>query len=141
VFGQEWFSEQWTEQQKHLAQRDKTTSMPFLELYAIYTCVAIWGHRFSNQRLILHSDCMPVVNALTKGHTSNPHMAELIRCITQISISFHFLLRVEHVEGVKNVYADHLSRNNIIQYIQVSHSSHNFRRQMPLGVTTPNFSK
>jgi hypothetical protein len=113
--------------------------MPFYELYAIYTCVVIWGNRFTNRRIVIHSDCMPVVYALTSGHTSSPHMAELLRCITHHSIQHHFLLRVEHVAGVTNVFADHLSRNNVPAYLQASHSSLHFRRHLPPGVITPNF--
>ena len=139
VYGDEWFSIRWTEQQKHIAQGDKRVSMPFYELYAIYTCVVIWGHRFTNKRIIIHSDCMPVVHALTSGHTSSPHMAELLRCISHHSIQHHFLLRVEHVSGVKNIYADHLSRNNVDAYLQASRSSLHYRKNPPLGVIIPNF--
>jgi hypothetical protein len=139
VHGNEWFSMPWTEQQKHIAKGGKRDSMPFYELCAIYTCVAIWGHRFTNKRIVIHSDCMPVVHALTSGHTSSPHMAELLRCISRISIQHHFLLRVEHVPGVENVYADHLSRNNVDAYLQVSRSSPLYRKTLPPGVIIPIF--
>jgi hypothetical protein len=139
VFGKEWFSMPWSEEQKHIAMRDKTMSMPFYELYAIYSCVVIWGHRFCNQRIIIHSDCLPVVHALTKGHTGSPQMAELLRCISHHSIIHHFLLRVVHVLGVSNIYADHLSRNNIHAYLQVSRSSQHYRRIPPRGVIIPSF--
>ena len=139
VFGEEWFSIQWSEQQKHAARGVKRVSMPFYELYAIYTCVVIWGNRFANRRIVVHSDCMPVVQALTSGHTGSPHMAELLRCITHHSIQHHFLLRVEHVPGVTNVFADHLSRNNVDAYLQASRSSPHSRRHTPHGVITPSF--
>jgi hypothetical protein len=103
--------------------------------------VVIWGHRFSNKRIIIHSDCMPVVHAMTSGHTSSPHMAELriLRCISHHSVQHHFLLRVEHVSGVKNVYADLLSRNNVDGYLQAPRSSLRYRKSPPLGVITPSF--
>ncbi len=141
VFGNEWFSMKWTEQQKHAAQRDQKESMPYYELHAIFTCVAIWATQFSHHRLILNCDCLPVVHALTTGHTRSPHMSELLRCITRLSIAHHFLLRPQHLAGVKNVYADHLSRNNVDAYIQTSGSFHHFRKHLPLGVTMPSYSK
>ena len=48
-------------------------------------------------------------------------------------------LATARLAGVSNVYADHLSRNMIDAYIQVSRSSLSYRKHLPHGATIPNY--
>jgi hypothetical protein len=112
VCGTQWFHGRWTPDQEHAA-RDSTMardSMPWKELFAIVAAAATWGHRWERRKIIFLTDCMPVVQALTKGASRTRRIMQLIRALHHYAARHHFTYRTEHVPGVDNSIADELSR-------------------------------
>ncbi len=112
VCGAEWFHGTWTAEHHRLAQDDSMTrdSMPWKELYAIVAAASTWGQRWTRRRVVFFTDCMPVVQALTKGASRTRRIMQLIRILHFIAAQHHFVYRVKHIPGVENAIADELSR-------------------------------
>jgi Reverse transcriptase-like len=104
--------DRWTAEQQRVAQDDSMArdSMPWKELFAIVAAAATWGPRWQRQRVTFFTDCMPVVQAITKGASRTRRMMQLIRQLHFYAASHHFVYRVQHVPGVENKIADELSR-------------------------------
>ena len=114
-FGRRWIAGKWTPAQLKLAQRKTNLSMPFLELYAIALSIAAWGHLLRGKKLLLWSDCQPIVYALDtrNGTTKSARFAALIRFILMEAARGGFAFRVRHIAGLTNVAADALSRGDM----------------------------
>jgi hypothetical protein len=110
----DWFSQTWTKDEEETARAAlKRDSMPWKECYAIAKALATFAPRASGQRIVVHTDCMPVVNAWVKNDTKKPAIAQLIRTIMFICASNDIELRIQFIAGTKNVLADSLSRGEV----------------------------
>ncbi len=93
------------------AMRKERESMPYLELKALVIAAATWGHRWKGMRVHFECDCKPVVQAISKGWSSASHTAHLLRTLVYIACKHGFEYRCTHIDGVRNVLADALSRD------------------------------
>ena len=120
VCGSAWFHARWTEQQEHIARDGDSLardSMPWKELYAIVAAAATWGPLWERKRVIFFTDCMPVVQALSKGASRTRRIMQLIRALHHYAARFHFVYKAEHIAGDKNVIADELSRVFVVSQL------------------------
>jgi hypothetical protein len=134
VCGTEWFHGRWTAEHEQLARdgglaRD---SMPWKELFAIVTAASTWGHLWERKKVIFVTDCMPVVQALSKGASRTRRIMQLIRHLHHCAARHHFVYRAEHIAGVENVIADELSR-----VLDVSQLSTSCRRSIDRSPVIP----
>ena len=90
------------------------------ELVPIVISVAIWGTQLSRKRILIQCDNMGVVAAVTKRSSKEPLAMHLLRCLWFFTAHFDISLTIEHIPGVLNEAADHLSRNNLIAFRIVS---------------------
>jgi hypothetical protein len=131
LFGPHWFACQWTEQEEELAARDKRDSMPFKELYALANAAATWGPQWKGRKILFHCDCQPNVDAWRRGDSSKPAISNLIRTLLFIAATHEFNMNIIHIPGVKNVYADMLSRGQVQRFLD-SHPQHDPSPTIPL---------
>jgi hypothetical protein len=134
VCGTQWFHGRWTPEQE-LAARDATMdrdSMPWKELFAIVAAAATWGAGWARRKIIFFTDCMPIVQALTKGASRTRRIMQLIRALHFYAARYHFVYRAEHIAGVNNSTADELSRVH-----DVTQLSTGCRRSIDLSPITP----
>jgi hypothetical protein len=120
VCGSAWFHARWTEQQERIARDSDALardSMPWKELYAIVAATATWGHLWQRRRVIYFTDCMPVVQALSKGASRTRRIMQLIRSLHHYAARFHFVYKAEHIAGEKNFIADELSRVFVVSQL------------------------
>jgi hypothetical protein len=110
-FAGRWFAGRWDGPQLAAAQRAKRLSMPFLELLALVTAAAAWGHLWERRKITFRSDCMTVVFGVEKRPSRTAPLAHLLRELAALAALHHFDFRCEHVAGVANVTADILSRD------------------------------
>lgn len=110
LFGTQWFAARWTPEQLAAAQRETKLSMPWCELYAVVAAARTWGAQWSGKKIMLRSDCMPVVQAIKAGRSRDPGMADLMRHLVRAACEHNFEFDCDHIEGVKNIHADELSR-------------------------------
>jgi hypothetical protein len=112
VCGDEWFEGRWSAQQLAVAHRAKTISMPFLELHALVQAAATWGHKWSGKRIVFLTDCKVSVDAIRKQRSGDPASMHLLRALTHIACERGFEFRCQHIEGITNIAADALSRDD-----------------------------
>ena len=135
LFGPHWFACQWTEQEEELAARDKRDSMPFKELYALAKAAVTWGPQWKGRKILFHCDCQPNVDAWRRGDSSKPAISNLIRTLLFIAATHEFNMNIIHIPGVKNVYADMLSRGQVQRFLD-SHAQHDPSPTIPLPLPT-----
>jgi hypothetical protein len=112
VCGTHWFHGTWTAEHQQLARDDSMDrdSMPWKELFAIVAAASTWGAQWARRRVTFFTDCMPVVQALSKGASRTRRIMQLIRILHFTAAQHHFIYRVHHIPGVENTIADELSR-------------------------------
>ena len=113
VCERDWMAVPWSRELLRLAARDAAISMPFLELYALASAAATWGHRWRGRRVDFHCDSKTVVEAAQLRHTASPALSQLFRCLYLSAARNQFSVRVTHVPGLSNRLADALSRLQI----------------------------
>ena len=97
--------------------------MPFLELFALATGVALWSEGWSRKKILVVTDCEPVKKALNKGTTHSPEIAALLRFVMLQACLYNFEIRATHIAGVDNVWSDRLSRGQIQEFLALSRLS------------------
>lgn len=103
---------QWNAADLEKAHRKNRLSIPFLELTALVHSINIWQHELAGKALILHCDAETVVTAVNKGRSFDADMMHLIRVLVFILSRNNIFLKLVHIEGAKNIYADALSRSH-----------------------------
>ena len=88
-------------------------SIEYLELFAVAAAVLAWIHLFRNRRIILFCDNKSVVDMINQTSTSCKNCMVLTRIIVLKGLVDNVRVFARHVEGVKNVFADSLSRDKI----------------------------
>ena len=91
----------------------KKPSIEYLELYAVTAAVLTWVHLFKNRRIILFCDNSSVVSMINHTTTSCKNCMVLLRMIVLKGLIENVRIFASHVEGVKNIFADSLSRDKI----------------------------
>ena len=91
-----------------------------LELLTIMVALKLWGTALHSQRVIISCDNENSVFALNSGRSRTPGMQRCLREIWFLSAVFDFEIRADHVLGVSNAIADHLSR----WHLSPSHKAH-----------------
>ena len=88
-------------------------SIEYLELFGVTAAVLTWIHQFKNKRIILFCDNQSVVDMINHTTTSCKNCMVLVRMIVLKGLTENVRIFARHVSGVKNVFADSLSRNKI----------------------------
>ena len=116
--GKECFFHQWTQQQSLL-------HITILELFPIVLAVEVWGGMLRNRCLVFHTDNSAVVAVVNKLTCKEPTVMRLIRRLVVQSLRFNICFKRQHIPGILNVLADHLSRLLVDTFRRlVSHMNH-----------------
>jgi hypothetical protein len=115
--GVDWYSQTWSAEEETTARDSlKRDSMPWKECYAVAVALATFAPRCLGQRIVVHSDCMPVVSAWIKGDSARPALAKLLRTIMFICATHDIELRIQFIPGADNILADALSRGQVTHF-------------------------
>ena len=82
-----------------------------LELLTIMVALKLWGTALRGQQVIISCDNENSVFAMNSGRSCSLGMQRCLREIWFLSAVFDFEIRTDHVPGVSNAIADHLSRS------------------------------
>jgi hypothetical protein len=121
ICGRQWISAEWSISQLAAAKRAKATSSTFLEMLAVAIAVFTFCPGHAGKDISLFCDNAAVVCACNIGVCKNSHLMSLIRDIFFCTARYQFRLRLTHLSGTSNIFADSLSR------LQVQH----FKRLFP----------
>jgi hypothetical protein len=91
--------------------------MPWKELYAVACAATTWGHLWKAKRIIIRSDSATAVAAWKKGSSIDNDLSELIRTLLFLASIHSFELKLVHIAGIDNCYADLLSRGQVADFL------------------------
>ena len=102
----DWFQLQWPEcwLQFHIAAK---------EMVPVVISVAIWGNQWCSSNVLVQSDNMAVVSAISSGSAKDTSLMHLLRCLHFFLAHFDITLTAKHLPGIQNTAADALSRDNL----------------------------
>lgn len=123
TFGKNWiqaeFPPQW---------RTKLTSselhISFLELFPLYVMTCMFGSKIANTNIIFHSDNSGVVAVVNKQSSRDQLLMSLIRPLVLKLIEFNINLKCKHIQGLKNVLCDRISRFQVTPELLHSYGMH-----------------
>ena len=75
--------------------------------------VATWGCRWGPCMMLVRSDNMAVVCALSAGSARDPALMYQLRCLHFFTAQYQIAIKSRHLAGSRNLASDALSRNNI----------------------------
>ena len=81
-----------------------------LEMINIMVAIKIWGSIWSNKKICIHCDNLPVVEILNSGKARDHILATCVRNIWLLTALYNIIIHITHITGVKNTVADLLSR-------------------------------
>ncbi len=74
----------------------------FLELYAAFVTLDVWGHELSNSTIRFYCDNKLTVGILRKQSSDSPVMMALVRHIVLICMIHNILLDARHIQDIDN---------------------------------------
>ena len=119
VTNKSWYACTWSDAEEATARRLKRDSMPWKELYAIAKALATFSVNNRGMRIVIHSDCEPVIQAWQRGDSRKTEMANIIRTMLFICATNDIDMQIEFIAGVDNVFADLLSRGQINRFMEL----------------------
>jgi hypothetical protein len=119
VYGSHWISREWSSHERQVAQRATASSIAYFELFAIVSAAATFGKDWRGKKILFHSDSQTAVDVVGKGYCKQPDLMSLIRALFFCAARFGFTLRVVHVPGTDNLYADLLSRLQVSRFLEL----------------------
>ena len=73
----------------------------------------MWGPYWRGNQVLVQCDNMAVVNVIASNTSKDGTIMHLLRGLHFVCAHYNINLRASHIQGVKNVSADAISRNNL----------------------------
>ena len=108
-------------------------SSAYVEIRAIAIALATWGPLCSGKRITIRSDSLVAVQTFSSKSARHPSLLNLFRTVLFIAASHQFAVRLRHIDGVANVYADMLSRGQVERF-RTSHGTFDRSPTVPLPI-------
>ena len=120
-----WFQVQWPESwaRYHIASK---------EMVPVVIAVALWGAAWQSSSVLVCSDNIAVVCAISSGAAKDPLLMHLLRCLHYFLAQFDVSLVAKHIAGVHNTAADALSRNKLVSFFQCVPQANQLPTPVPL---------
>lgn len=105
-WGDNWFYINWSIDCPEFAEEHINVK----EVLSAIVAAHLWGHQWSNHKIMLFTDNSTTVASINKGTSRNRVIMMLLRYLFWLSATFNFVIKAGHIPGVNNVKADLLSR-------------------------------
>ena len=128
-----WFQWEWTHEWTSVGIMAKELTP------IILSCVA-WGKALQRQRVLFQCDNSGVVASIHKGSCKDLQVMHLLCTLTFFTAYYDIEIMAEHIPGVTNTTADHLSRNNMLLFFGLNPQAHPLPTPLPpplLAMLTP----
>ena len=112
----EWFAHLYKGQSESLA----TMSINWRELHAAIKAMASWAPDLAGEKIIFHIDNMAVCGILNKLYTAVEELMELVRHWCLLLERHSLLVAIVYISTTDNIEADHLSRDKIEKFFEVT---------------------
>ncbi len=77
---------------------------------ALEPAINQWAPLLTNKKVIIHSDNRCAVSIINRGSCKHPVVMQALRRIFWLSVMYNFRISCVYIEGVRNIYADAVSR-------------------------------
>jgi len=88
------------------------------ELFPIFLALELWSLQLQNKCIVFHTDNEAVMHIINKQTSKDKTLMSLVRRLVIQCLHFNILFQAQHIQGLNNVLADHLSRQQISQFLQ-----------------------
>ena len=109
----EWFQFRWPAEWEGVHITSK-------ELLPIVAACAVWGHLWQGFMVRCLCDNAAVVAIVRSGSSRDPCVMHLMRCLFFFTARYQLILAPVHLPGKLNVAADHLSRDALSSFLQLT---------------------
>ena len=83
------------------------------EILPIILACAVWGPGRQDSSMLVYCNNLGMVAVVNTGYSKVPQIMHLLRCLFFIRVIFHLSVRVVHVPGIQNSWADGISRSQL----------------------------
>ena len=101
------------------------------ELLPIILALVVWGKQWAGKRVECLCNNMSVVAVLNAGRSKDKTLMHLLRCMFFITALHEVRIHASHLPGDRNVAADALSRNRVIDFLQVVPGAERYPTAIP----------
>ncbi len=108
----EYFADVWTEYESLIPVNVQ-------ELFAVLVALTIWGPKWRGRRIRLRTDSEVAVKVAGRWSAKEPLLCKVLREVYFAAAVAGCEIRLEHLAGVLNVKADHLSRDRVSAYLNM----------------------
>jgi len=126
VFQAQWLQLKWD-------RRWASMGIMAKELVPIVLATAVWGPRFAKSTVLFQCDNFGVVSALRKGSAKEKTVMHLLRCLWFFVAYYDIEVLAEHIPGISNPTADHLSRCKMSAFFRINLQA----SPIPTAIPTP----
>jgi hypothetical protein len=118
-FGGKYFSKSWVEMAgikqaagyfPDLSDEAGTGYVNYLELFAVFWALTMWGKHMAGCIIVLHVDSMVALHCLRKLATSSLCYVRLLKAIADVLLRHDLRLHLTYISSAANILADLLSR-------------------------------
>ena len=96
-------------------------SIVHLEAANVLVALRCWAKSLRNSHCLIWCDNWAVINAFTSHKINDPFLSDYARSVWLICAIFNINMKIKHIAGTSNLYADILSRWSHYRYLQNNH--------------------
>ena len=100
----------------------KYRNIAVLEFYPIVLSICLWGHKMSNQSVLIFTDNESLVHVINKQSCRDTSLMFFVRKLVLHCLRHNIRFKARHVPGIDNKLADCLSRFQVSQFKQLAPS-------------------
>ena len=101
-------------------KEDVFRDITYLEMIPIALAIYLWGSLWQRKKIMFHSDNQSVVKIINSCSSKSPRVISLVRHIVLRSFLGSFHIKIVHIPGYKNVFADLNSRGKFQKYKELA---------------------
>ena len=91
-----------------------------LEFYPIILAIYVWGPLRQNHSILFFTDNESLVSVINKQTSRDDDVMKMVRFMVLQCLNLNILFKAKHIPGKKNVLADHLSRLQVNQFLNMA---------------------
>ena len=107
LLGKEWAYFQWPES---WFGNEILRDITFLEMVPVLLALVLWGHKLSNQQIVLYIDNEALVTIINKQTAKSKRLMQLVRSFVLLAMQQGIIFKAKHIPTYANAIADSISR-------------------------------
>lgn len=96
----------------------ETYNITVKELFPIVLALDLWSLQLQNKCIVFHTDNEAVMHIINKQTSKDKTLMSSVRRLVIQCLHFNILFQAQHIQGLNNVLTDHISRQQISQFLQ-----------------------